>query len=217
MPFRRRTTTTRRRPFRRTGRKLTTRQRQQVKKLVSVNVEKKHFDSLASAISSTGAWAITGPYVIPPQGDAYNERVGDVLHQVRFELQGNVIGSDSTNFTRLVVFKWAQNNVAGGPVPGDIFQDLVTLPYLSRLQDTSIEGHRFHLMMDRTFSTSINGTNAIAFKRSFWGKKLGAKKQTFNPGLNTGFNNIYIAHCSDSVAATHPVWSVTTRMIYTDA
>jgi len=193
-------------------RKLTPLQKKQVKQLISKEEELKAKDS--SVLSSVDAGGVISKFLVPPQGDGVSDRNGDAIKLKRLRVRLHLIGADSTNVIRAIIFRWNNNDGTTVPVIGDVLQTLSTA---SQYQYTSDRQNEFHIVADKTFTFSLNGTNAKDWIIAYYGRKLGKKSLTFNAALTTGTDMLYLLLLSDSVAAPHPTVGGTCRLEYTDS
>lgn len=199
------------------GRKLTKKQVTQVKRIAHVGVELKHYDvsTVAASVPSTGT--MLGPFSVPPQGITEAHRIGDQIHLKNFQYKLAFIGADTTNFVRIVWFRWYEQNSIVAPVAADIFETTLN-PIVSGLTESNVEANRIHVLSDRTYSLSTNGTFCAAKHSTLYGKRLGKKKLIFIPAASlTGDGHIYCFVISDSIAVSHPSIYIYTRLIYSDA
>jgi len=209
------------RPFRRrTGaRKLNRRQRVEVKRIVGRQQEDKFFDVYTGATAvPSGTGVILGPYTVPAQGLTVNSRAGDVIQQRKLDQTYQLNGGDAVNSIRVIVFKWTPNDAFDVPTTAKILQDTVTLPWMSPFIDVSVEQHRFKVISDRLFTmVTASDTGVRLFRSSYFGRRLGKKKQTFNPAATTAAGNIYVLAVSDSIAVAHPNITISSRFHFTDS
>lgn len=206
----------RRRPA---ARKLNTRQRVQVKRMIGKVEEDKFLDVVTGATAvPSGSGVLLGPYTNVPQGDTVNGRTGDVIQHRKVTMKMQLSASDVVNAMRVIVFKWNANDAFDAPTAAKILQDVVSLPYLSPYLDLTVETARFTIMSDRLYSMVTGGDSSLIYRSfTFFGRKLGKKKCTFNPAATTGQGNIYVLAVSDSVAIAHPSIAVSSRLHFTDS
>jgi len=137
---------------------------QQVKSLISHNIEPRFFDlsNFAQNTSSTGTQLGLSQI---PQGVADGTRGGDEVNlkslEVRFEcyLQGTGGTNDFTNCVRLIIYQWLPMSTAAIPVPANVVQltpggtgqnGVMTMyNWDARTQ--------YKILADKTFSLSGNG------------------------------------------------------------
>lgn len=215
MPYRRATYTTYKKSYSRkpyTGRKLNLRQKKEVKRLIGSDEELKAIDT--SVLLGPDAAGSVIKLTSPPQGDGVSARDGDQIQIKRLRVRLNMIGGDSTNILRVIIFRWAMNDSVAAPTVLDVLQSAGPL---SMYQYTSLRQNEFHIVADRTFTFTLNGPNDKLFEAVFYGRRIGKKNVHFNAGLTTGTDQFYLIAISDSVAAPHPSIGGTTRFEYTDS
>lgn len=184
-----------------------------VKRAIARNNESDAIDT--NVLSSPDAGGSIYKVVMPTQGDNVSQRDGDQIHLKAMYVRLAVALADSYNFTRLIFFRWSQNDSIAANVPtvSDVLQ---SVNYMAQYNYTSIESNKLHIISDYTYSLSDTGTRNVTFIQKFYGKKLGKKKVYFNAALTTGTDMIYMLFITDSVAASHPTIGGTIRVIYDD-
>jgi len=193
-------------------RKLTPLQKKQVKQLISKDEELKAKDSAIAAAVDAGG--VISKFQVPTQGDGVSDRNGDAIKLKRLRVRLHLIGADSTNVIRAIIFRWNNNDSTSVPVIADVLQ---TLNAVSQYQYTSDRQNEFHIVADKTFTFSLNGTNAKDWIIAYYGRKLGKKSLIFNASLTTGTDMLYLLLLSDSVASPHPTIGGYCRLEYTDS
>jgi len=208
----------RRRTFKRRGRKLNSRQKTQVKKLIGNQTEWKHFDTSFAALAVDASGVVTGPFASPTQGDGDIQRIGNRIHIKSLLMKFDVTTSDATQQVRIVVFRWKPDSTIDLPSPAKVFDTLVNNPAMANINTFSMQMGTIHVLYDKLVaSTTVD--SARHYRQFFrFGRRLGAKNVNFsNDAALTGTNNIYVAFVSDSALPGHPTVAATSRVVYTDA
>ena len=196
----------------RMGAKLSKKQARQVKTIVGRQIETKFSDYDLPAFIVTAGGSIVGPIAIIGPGDGESQREGDEIILKNIRIRFSLIGQDATNFMRVIVFRWLQDNALNIPVIADIFQQVATNPWSANLDYSNLHTEkRIQILYDGLHSLVLNGNNACKHKTiNVFGKKLGKKKMGFNTATTTGMGQVYICAISDSIASG-PTFSVTAR------
>lgn len=189
---------------------LNTREKGQVKKLITAGRENKYLDVLllTTELFSGNVYSLSNV----PQGDTDITRNGDQLVQRALRVKGNVIVSDTTNMSRLILFRWKNESV---PVVGDI----LSATYVGTPQAPHSPYHHdgrtnFTVLYDKTFSVDTYNTQRI-FDTGWI--NLRNKKQYYSGGSSSAEKNgIFALIISDSGAVGNPVTNLVSRMTYQD-
>ena len=192
--------------------------RQQIalKQMIHANAETKIFDTNhpSNTVLSTGT--IIGPLCGMSQGSGDLQRNGDRIYIRKLYLRQTMLFADTTNFIRVIIFQWIPNNASITPTFDSLLQN-TGQPITNAINDTN-NTSLFRLLSDITYSLSSTGdSGALVRNTSIFGKRLGRHILEFNPGLPTGFNQIYVCVVGDSAAAPNPTYSLYSRLTYSDA
>lgn len=202
------------------SRGLNRRQKTSVKRLIGNTQEKKHYlVTNASGISQSTVATITKLSAIPQSTTTSpdTERDGDRVTLKSMRFTATISNADTYNRFRVIFFRWNPDD-STAPTVGDILQNTA-----GNLLDVLLPTHldkssNFHIMSDRTYTTSTDAANsAIGIKKTFYGKRLGSKTIQYDAGATTGFRNIYMLTVSDSGAAGHPYIYYTSLLKFTDS
>lgn len=196
---------------RKKGSKLNPRQKTQVKRLIGNKEEHKEIDTtILLSPSNTG---VIQQVSLPIQGQAYNERDGDDISLQSLHYRFNFVAADATNYLRMIIFRWHNNNAVAVPTTADVLQTVSATAYPNnqKVVDGSVQ-----ILLDRAYALNLNGNASMAVSSKLFGKRLGRKKLGFNAAATTGNNQIYFLWISDSAAIGHPAVGGTIRLIYTD-
>jgi len=136
------------------------------------------------------------------------QRVGDEIRPISFSIKGEIVGADSTNVVRLIVFQWKQETV---PVIGDVIQTANVNSFYNH-----DNAGLFKILFDRRYTTSYNGNDVKQVNVNI--TKGFNRMVKYNATSSTQFHNgIYICLISDSASFNHPGFNLITRVRYTDA
>lgn len=146
------------------------------------------------------------------QGDSVNNREGDRITIKSIQFRFGLIGADTTNFMRVMLIQWLQNDAATAPTIAGVYNaTYVSQPYATFAPfNKSAAGYHFVPLYDKTFALSQQGNNAtkamIKITPRHFKKKAKAMIQ-FNAGATTGTGKFYIVLISDSGIATDPTFT----------
>lgn len=205
------------------GRKLTPKQKKQVKTLIKNRQELKYLQySDANRSVSTTAF-ITGSNFDVAQGSTDQERDGD-----RFQWCGtmdfriSLVAGDTYNLLRCIIFQWHPDYV---PVVTDL---LIVGP--SGNQDVwSQYNHdkrqQYTILFDKTYKLVGNGTagtfpgtdSSVQYRRHLISFKRAQKNAQRIGGSLVGTNRCYMCFVSDSAAPVHPVINWSSKVFYRDS
>lgn len=222
---------------RRKQRKLNTRQKGEVKRIVRFGRELKFFNRQVGPLQSIGIGASIIDLSNMVQGNRDTERNGD-----RIELAGSmdvilqVVGAETValanadiyNTLRIVFFQYKDSAVSGvNPLPAQIF---LTGP--SGVVDVhSLYNHderqNYTILYDKTV-TCVNNTNPPGTGTNYQGNHVHnykfkvslkrAKKLVQYVGAGTdGTNKIYFYIVSDSAVAPNPSYTLNCKLFYRDS
>ncbi len=179
------------------------------KGVVGRRLEKKFVET--SGILSVSTAPLIVPLTSIAQGTTDTTRIGDIVHVRNLDVRYSLIGADNTNFTRLIIFQWKEDDAVGLPQAGDVLQDTVTRPWLSPIYHDLPS--RMNVMYDKTFTTGAGSTDALI--RSVVLRKRFRKKLDFEGAGLTGVNKFWMLHVSDSAAGSNPSLEYYVRINFT--
>lgn len=203
------------------GRKLSKREKAEVKKLIAVRQELKFF------LSQTNARAVTNSPVIfqitnIPQGVADTDRTGDRLYLKKAYVRLHVAIGDFTNMFRIIFFQWKPNTV-----PAISGSDILlpgasgSIDYLSQYNHDNRQ--EFRILYDRTYNLNGNGSGASDPITStsqvikFIKLRPKLKQLQYAGGSTVGTNQVYYLAISDSSILPNPTFSMSVKFLYTDS
>lgn len=212
------------------GVSFSSRQAQEVKKIIQRQGELKFFlGASAGFIPVAVGTTLTGNPFDIPQGQTDSTRIGDALTWCgHIDLRLHVINgqgatADKHNTVRVVIFQWFANQQ---PFPADLFlagpsgtSDVLSCYNHDRR-------HEYAVLFDKSFKTVGNGNvvgtpftqGATSGCQYFKIPLTKARKnvQYVTAGL-TGTNRIYLYFVSDNVLATAPTLAYTTKIVFRDS
>lgn len=189
-----------------------------VKKVLAQQQEHK-LHVVSGSFDSIPTGGIIGHLSTVGQGDTDGTRDGDQLSVTKFEIRGMVKTADATNNVRIIVFRW---NGDSTPSTTDIVQNFqgtgTDLDFLRPINHDHKKNIK--ILYDRWFrlSTSEAFMSDIPFRVVRYGKRLGAKKITYENGTTTPLKGgIWMMAFSDSGAISHPGVSYEGMVHFTDS
>jgi hypothetical protein len=199
------------------GASLTSKEKKQVKEAVlsimGNNVEHKWNTQYSSGVITT-AWNFVDLTAGITQGDAVNQRSGNVVHMKKFRLHFDMVCGDATNLIRLVIFKWKPNSLSDTPTVGELIQD-TTSGYTAMLSPTFVtRPNRAVIVFDKTWNLDTSGSNV--HRLELINLELNYNVG-FNTGANTGVDHLHIGYACDSGIVPNPVVSFGALINYTDS
>lgn len=151
----------------------------------------------------------------PAPGTSDIQRIGDRIRLTSLDFRYTLIHSDGTNFTRIILFQWKDDDSNYTPVVNDVILAGGNA-LVSPIRHDQRKAGMINVLMDRVHSQSDSGSNAAIFRRKFFTRGFGREVQFIN-GTQKGVNNIYMLTISDSGAAPHPTLDAFMRLNYTDS
>jgi len=208
----------RKRTYRRKG-KLTKTQKVQVKRMVNALGEKKYKNvGIAGAsIGYAGDIASFSTFYIAA-GTGDSDRIGDSIRPAALHIKGHVIGADTTNVVRIIVFQNRTTNLSLGST--DVGKVLSSSYLSTNLAPDSLYAHdyrkNFRILFDRRITTNQSGNDCVPFSAIIPAKKMYAKVQ-YSGGSTTTLNGgMQLLIISDSAAVSHPAVYMVSRLEYYD-
>jgi hypothetical protein len=195
---------------------------QQVRSLISVAQEPKFFDSKVYATATTSSGQQYAISAIP-QGSTDSTRDGDQVNLLALRvyfatyLQGTGGTNDFTDTVRIIVFRWHPMSTAAAPVPANVLIDTSVAESLVMSDYTWDNRKDYTIVHDHRFDLSGNGPAqmSMTFEKKWKAPGIPAH---FSAGSTTlQSNGLFVIVSSDSLVATHPLFNLYTRVIYSDA
>lgn len=213
------------------GKKLTKRQKHQVKSIIGRSSEVKYWTYGFGLSNVTNSPGITNIMAIP-QGVADGQRVGDNVRLKKLKMEFQLVSGDIYNTCRVMIIQY-HSNQATAPVLADIFDVSATgaeyvmcpVPAQQKEKKVKILYDSVHILPQTYASTSAGAAGALIptsasvkhWKKTLYGKKLGSKQLRYDPGsTNISNGSIWIVYTSDSGGITHPQLYFNMRAEYTD-
>lgn len=165
----------------------------------------------ASTVSTSGVIATQSNMA---QGSAINQRVGDRVKPLRFNANISFTVADTTNFCRYVIFQWKPDTALDAPAITDLFSDS-TYPWVSVHRAAALSRSKMKILYDKTVALSTAGPQCLQLSVNLDLSKLPMIE--YGAGATTGRNQIYVGIFSDSVAVTHPGYTVSSAFYFQDA
>jgi hypothetical protein len=195
---------------------------QQVRSLIAVAQEFKFFDSKVYATATTSSGQQYAVSAIP-QGDTDSNRDGDQVNLQRLEiyfatfLQGTGGTNDFTDTVRLIVYRWHPMSTAAAPVPANVLQDTSVAESIAMSNYSWDNRKDYTILFDKHFDLSGNGPSQLSctLKKTWKPPGLPAHFSAGSTSLQS--NGIFVIVASDSLVATHPLFNLYVRTVYSDA
>lgn len=218
----------------RRGRKLTPRQKQEVRTLINRRAELKYFHSVLAPAISTSAFAITGvPFDIPQSAGASTDttRIGDSITWCgTLEMNFNMVNSNAQNYNyeRIIIFQWHDASSAA-PVP-TVAHVLLNGPSGAADILSSYNHdyrHQYTILFDNVYSTAglttsaantptTSATNLPVQRIRISLTKLAKKNVQYIAGSGQANNRLFIISGSGDVV-NGPVISWDTKVFFRDS
>lgn len=188
---------------------------------ISRGIETKHVDILLAAQEINFDSNETHALCLPVQGDAHNERIGDSIAPYRLNCKLTIsninTADDNTQFARVMIIQSKQRFTPNTVSTSGVTQLFSTANVDEVVVSNLVHDNRSHyvLLHDKTYTLSPAGNGAVVINIS---KKL-SRKVEFEPGsTTTESGQIWICFVSNiAQAATGPIFTLASRILYTDA
>ena len=195
--------------------KLNKTQEIQVKRMLASREENKTFVAGALSAAATLVPVLTSLANIP-LGQTDNTRIGNHVHLKSFKGRFTVTAGDATQLTRVILFKWKENDsfnpptaaqiLANGPSGGvDVYSTY----------NTESPGN-YQILKDYFLTGSAGTSSNILIVKRELNIKLSGKAQFWSDVGTAGTNKIYIMYQSDSAAVPNPTISYNFEIAYGD-
>jgi len=182
-------------------------------RIVQKTEEKKRFPVFGALGPSTAGGCTD--FMAIGQGVNAALRIGDRVTLNELHLRVDLIGSDATQFVRVILFQWFDDSV---PIVTDILDTGTFLP-MSWLADyNAVQPTKYAIIRDTSTSLSTSTGPACAnfqwvIKPNQWPKK----QVVYSSASTVGSNKIWLLTISDSLAISHPTVNFAGYVKYTDA
>lgn len=187
-------------------------QRTEVKKLISKQQEHKYFET-----RNTGAVDWAGTIVdlsAVPQGDTDSTRDADTLMPTSLVINYIINLGDTTNFFRVIVFRWHDKNTT--PTVAQILQSNSSSTGGVISDYDHDYRQNFNVLYDKTHTLVSGASNAVIIKNMIR-LPLAKKAIQYVSGGTGGGEKLWALAISDSSAIAHPSWWYNFRLNYTDS
>lgn len=201
--------------------------RREAAKVFAASVEKKYVDTVLTTLTGVTYAGTIGLFAMPAAGADVNSRVGDKIRVTGIDFKYTVVGYDTTNLLRVILFKWNNDDGSYAPTVANILgsADLSTQGApLARLNWDNQQAKDFEILYDKCHALSFNNTTAApgsaveVAQVKLWGKGLGSTPTIeLNNGFTTGKGRYGVLYVSDSALAGHPKIAYTARIEFSDA
>lgn len=194
--------------------------KQEAKKAIATQVERKYYDSSAVyfGIDYTGTDAVYNLTYNPltsthiTQGTDDVQYIGKKIRPIYLSIRGIITRGDTFNVMRCIIVQSKTNNV---PTLAGILQSVTN----SRAPLSAYErsyNDQWNIIYDKTFMLETSNYDARVFRIGIPMKRLRQISFRDNSGtLEKG--GIYMCWISDSAATGHPTMTYYSRLTYTDA
>ncbi len=201
------------------GRKLSEKQKSQVKSLMTrTRIMKSHDIQANIAVSTTGT--VTSLTGIPSSTQPTIEQREDPKIQLkRLMYRFQVVGADATNQIRAIIFQWKPDDANDAPTVAKVLHptggSVAMDPYIYH----RAERKKYKIISDRLYGTeNVVGPNQYAgkldFKYSATGRLI--RDIYYNGTATTGKNKLFLLLVSDSGAAAHPTYMLNGNVEFYD-
>lgn len=170
------------------------------------------------------AQSVAGYGTILDLANSQSGRIANEIEVVHIQWNFQIIGADSSNVFRIIIFQWMVDNSQDQPAVGDIVMG--TGAFFPHLEPLNYQNKaKYRIMYDKTHQLSTAAGNDLTINRhvSFYGKKIPVKKLKYTDNTQNGFGAymvkgaIYYMLVSDSSVVSHPTINWKVRMLFTDA
>lgn len=184
-------------------------QKKQVKNILLGQVDVKQnigtINTTTSIVPTFSAFANVG------QGDTSLLRQGDQIIPMSIDGWLEFVAGDATNTCRFIIFQFLLDNLASTPSQSEM---LAYASYPSLAAANLLYRQKYHIVYDSgVLAVSANDENGV---RRIKVRAHKLRKIFFNGTLTSGKNILYVMHCSDSSAVTHPTVRAELRTVFKD-
>lgn len=190
--------------------------KREIMEAVCQESETKQYLSSAIATNVTNAGVMSASLLQPAQGDAFNERIGDVVNYESVSIRGSLVVASTTNTIRLVLLKWKVDNSVEAPTyasimdSGSFYINSANAPNADIIFNKA-EKEKFTILYDRTWQLDQT-RNSVAFHID---RKVKGKCY-FNTAALTSSHNLYLLSISDDGVTTYPQITYVSEIKYCD-
>lgn len=146
------------------------------------------------------------------QGTTILTRTGGEIRLKRFVLRWNAVVADVTNLIRVILFVWKPSSTSDTPSDAELFNDPSDTTRKVISPTLPLKPSRFRILKDSTVMLdSYHQQRCGDFSID-----LGDLKVSYDLGVNTGVNHLYLAVVSDSSAVSHPTFNYEMLLYFSD-
>lgn len=177
----------------------------------------KFVDVTTAGASPSATGSILAGFCNITQGPGVSQRTGDTIFYrncyINYILY--TTNSDVTTSTRVIIFQWHPNSNLVVPIVSDILQTAS----IYSMYDWQYS-NQYTILYDRIHFASGTATAPCdsSAQGYFGGINIGkaVQRAEFAPASALGSEQLYCLVISDSAIAPFPVFSITSRVVYTD-
>jgi len=135
-----------------------------------------------------------------PVGTGINTRTGSAVHAKYLDLNMLFVIADTYNVMRVIVFEWFPSDTSDVPGSAELYSTAYSAGNNEQYVALNpVKPSRFRVLQE--FTVILDVAHVALHKKV----NLRLKgSPSFDTGVNTGKNHIYVAIVSDSTTATHP-------------
>lgn len=172
-----------------------------IKKTFSKRLE-RHFKN-TNIDTSVGTTGVYFDITSIAQGDAYNQRSGNLIRPIEVGYSLQMIPNETPLFAgfRIVLFRWLQDTTVEIPSDSVMFEDFTNEKYLSPFK---ADTRNFQVLDDRKVS-AISLTWAPIREARVYNKPLSLGTPKYEATTTTGRDHIYLLLISDNNTNLHDV------------
>jgi len=179
----------------------------------------KIIDNLSTTSSVSTSGAILPGLSGPSQGVALNQRTGDVIYLEKMYITYTVNAANTDVFSsfRVIIFQWHPNSALAAPTVADILQNSSYNVYA--MYDWNFS-NQYTILYDRIHSMAGIATAPTASTNQVWSGEItlarAVKRSVFQLGTTFGSEQLYCLAISDSGVTPFPVFTIGTRITYSE-
>jgi len=181
--------------------------KQQVKSMITSALVPNYADFSTSSTTTTTPTFVDMTSLAP--GTGQNLRSGSSVSLKKLTFYYNTTLADSTNFVRIVIFKWFPSSTSDVPTAAELFfgggGQVWSAPFFG--------GHpsRFKVLFDKLIA--LDAAHVVEIGKVVL--KLNHLVE-YDNGVNTGKNHLYYSICSDSGGVPNPSFVINTQLQFTE-
>jgi len=176
-----------------------------VKSMLNSSYEIKAYDTaISSTIDNTGSFT---DLLVPSSGTLNYQRIGNSVSLKKLIVRCNFTVADSSNILRMVLLRWHPSSTSDVPQVAELLNSTSNPLAMYIIQKPS----RFKVIYDQIITVdTYNPIKSLDFELDLNGKV------SFDTGVTTGSEHLYLFLQSDSGAASHPLFNYYGSVLYYD-